>query len=360
MTAHYLTNQAALLSKFNLKLEDIRFVVGLDIAKNVFQVHSVNQETGEIESKSIKRDDLLKYFANKGPCFIGIEACGSSQYWARMLTGLGHAIKLMHPKSVKPYVIGSKSDANDAIGIFRATTDNLVREVAIKSIKIQSTDSVLTIRTGKVKEQTAAINRFRGIVSEFGITIPKSVKQFHNRAKDALCQLEGVIEETLYQSLQDELTEIRQREETIKIYDQRIAEINKENELARRLKEIPGVGELIACAMSVLLTDPSIFKNGRDFAALLGLVPGHTGSGGKTIMLGITKRGDKWRRALLVQGAMSLMRSAKRPDKVQRMKGKGKPTKVIAVALANKIARCMWAMATTGESYKAFATVEAK
>ena len=360
MTAHYLTNQAILLSKFNLKPEEIRFVVGLDIAKSVFQVYSVDQETGEIESKQIKRDDLLKFFTNKGACLIGIEACGSSQDWARKLTELSHAVKLMHPKSVKPYVIGSKSDANDAIGIFRATIDNLVREVPIKSVKIQSTDSILTIRTGKVKEQTAAINRFRGIVSEFGIIIPKSVKQFHKRANDALCQLEGIIEDPLYQSLQDELTEISQRDETIKLYDQRIAEINKENELAQRLKEIPGVGELIACAMSVFLTDPSVFRNGRDFAAFLGLVPGHTGSGGKTIMLGITKRGDKWRRALLVQGAMSMMRSAKRPDKVQRMKDKGKPTKVIAVALANKIVRCMWAMAATGESYKAFATIEAK
>ena len=360
MTAHYLTNQSALLSKSNLKPEEIRFVVGLDIAKNVFQIYSVDQQSGEIESMPIKRDELLEYFTNKDPCLIGIEACGSSQYWARKLTELGHAVKLMHPKSVKPYVIGSKSDTNDAIGIFRATIDNLVREVPIKSVKIQSTDSVLTIRTGKVKEQTAAINRFRGIVSEFGIIIPKSVKQFHKHAKDALCQLEAVIEEPLYQSLQDELTEIGQREETIKIYDKRIAEINEENELGRRLKEIPGIGEIIACAMSVLLTDPRVFRNGRDFAAFLGLVPGHTGSGGKTIMLGITKRGDKWRRSLLVQGAMSMMRSAKRPDKVQRMKDKGKPTKVIAVALANKIVRCMWAMAATGESYKALATIDAK
>lgn len=360
MTAHYLTNQAALLFQSNLKPEDIRYVVGLDIAKNVFQVYSVNQQTGEIESKPIKRDELLEYFTNKEPCLIGIEACSSSQHWARKLKELGHAVKLMHPKSVKPYVIGSKSDANDAIGIFRATIDNLVREVAVKSVKIQSTDSVLTIRAGKRKEQTAAINRFRGIIAEFGIIIPKNAKQFHKHAKEALSQLDGVIEQPLYQSLEEELTEISEREATIKNYDKRISEINKDNELAQRLKGIPGVGEVIACAMSVVLTDPRIFKNGRDFAAFLGLVPGHTGSGGKTIMLGITKRGDKQRRALLVQGAMTMMRTVSNPDKVQRMRDKGKPTKLIAVAIANKIARCMWAMAATGDSYKAFATIEAK
>lgn len=360
MTAHYLINQSALLAQSNLKPEDIRYVVGLDIAKNVFQVYSVNQETGEIESKSIKRDDLLKYFANKGACLIGIESCSTSQHWARQLKELGHAVKLMHPKSVKPYVIGSKSDANDAIGIFRATIDNLVREVAVKSVKIQSTDSVLTIRSGKKKEQTAAINRFRGIIAEFGIAIPKNANRFHKHAKDALVQLKDVIEAPLYQSLEDELVEITEREKTIQLYDKRVAEINKDNDLAQRLKVMPGVGEVIACAMSVILTDPRVFKNGRDFAAFLGLVPGHTGSGGKTIMLGITKRGDKQRRALLVQGALTIMRSADQPDKVQRMRDKGKPTKLIAVAIANKIARCMWAMAATGESYKAFATIEAK
>ena len=360
MTAHYLINQAALLAKSNLKPEDIRYVIGLDIAKNVFQVYSVDQETGEIESKQIKRDVLLKYFTNKGACLIGIEACGSSQHWARQLKELGHAVKLMHPKSVKPFVNGSKSDANDAIGIFRATTDNHVREVAVKSIKIQSTDSVLTIRAGKKKEQTAAINRFRGIIAEFGITIPRNIKKFHKHAKEALIQLKDVIEATLYQSLEDELVEISEREKTIQLYDKRIAEMNKNNELAQRLKAMPGVGEVIACAMSIVLADPRVFKNGRDLAAFLGLVPGHTGSGGKVIMLGITKRGDKLRRALLVQGAMTMMRCVNRPEMIQRMKNKGKPTKVIAVALANKMARCMWAMAATGESYKAFAAIDGK
>lgn len=156
------------------------------------------------------------------------------------------------------------------------------------------------------------------------------------------------------------MVEISEREKTIQLYDKRIAEMNKNNELAQRLKAMPGVGEVIACAMSIVLADPRVFKNGRDLAAFLGLVPGHTGSGGKVIMLGITKRGDKLRRALLVQGAMTMMRCVNRPEMIQRMKNKGKPTKVIAVALANKMARCMWAMAATGESYKAFAAIDGK
>lgn len=231
---------------------------------------------------------------------------------------------------------GSKSDANDAFAIYRAVQSPDIHEVSVKSIELQSLDSLRVLRAGTVKEQTAAINRFRMILNEYGQVIQKNKKSFLRNASAALAAIETSINGVTYQALELELQAIRDREEKIEEYNWRIHEVVENNQLAKLMKSMPGVGDLIACAMAVALADPSVFRSGRDFAAFLGLVPGHTGSGGKTIMLGITKRGDRSIRTLLANGAMSALRQKHKPDFVERLLKKGKPKKVIAVAVGRK------------------------
>lgn len=350
---NYVTNLDSIIALHGKNPDDIRIIVGLDIAKNVFQVHAVDLDTGELITKAIKRVQLKEFFANMSTALIGIEACGSSQYWARELTQLGHVVRLLHPKSVKAFLQGSKSDANDAFAIYRAVQSPDIREVSVKSIELQSLDSLRVLRAGAVKEQTAAINRFRMILNEYGQVIQKSKKSFLNNASESLAALETTINGVTYHALELELQAIRDRAEKIEDYNKRIHDVVENNRLAKLLKSMPGVGDLIACAMAVALADPSVFRSGRDFAAFLGLVPGHTGSGGKTIMLGITKRGDRSIRTLLVNGAMSALQQKHKPDFVERLLKKGKPKKVIAVALAARMARALWAMASRQETYKA-------
>lgn len=350
---NYVTNLNAVIARHGKNPADIRFIVGLDIAKNIFQVHAVDLDSGELINKAIKRDQVKEFFANRATALIGIEACGTSQYWARELTQLGHVVRLLHPKAVKAYLQGSKSDANDAFAIYCAVQSPDIREVSVKSIELQSLDSLRVLRAGIVKEQTAAINRFRMVLSEYGQVMPKSKKVFLRDAAKALATLEGVINGLTYHALEEELQSIRDREEKVQAHDRRIREAVENNRVTKLLKTMPGVGDLIACAMAVALSDPSVFKSGRDFAAFLGLIPGHTGSGGKTIMLGITKRGDRSIRALLVNGAMSWLRQKHQPDFVVRLVQKGKPKKVIAVAVAARMARALWAMASREETYKA-------
>lgn len=350
---NYVTNLDTIIIRHGKNPEEIHCRIGIDIAKNVFQVHGIDFKNGELITKTLKRDQVFEFFANMDTALIGIEACGTSQYWARELTKLGHVVRLLHPKAVKAFLQGSKSDANDAYAIFCAVQSPDIREVSVKDIELQSLDSLRVLRAGVVKEQTAAINRFRMMLAEYGQVMPKSVKAFFREASKTLVALEGVINGVTYHALVEELQCIRDREEKIKTYDRRIHEVVENNQLAKLLKTMPGVGDLIACAMAVALADPGVFKSGRDFAAFLGLVPGHTGSGGKIIMLGITKRGDRSLRSLLINGAMSVLRQKHKPDFVERLLKKAKPKKVIAVAVAARMARALWAMASRKEAYKA-------
>ena len=328
------------------------FKYGIDIAKDVFQLFRVDQESGEVQNFKLKRKDLIAEFINRGKCLIGMEACGSSQYWARELQKLGHTVRLMDPKAVKPFVTGYKSDRADAQGIYTALINN-VREVAVKNDTERDLQTLLTMRELLVKQHTAAINHVRGLLYEYGIAMPISVSKFQKQVGECINELEEDSSVSRYV-----ISELRFYVERILAESARIDRITDEavslakaTKNAGHLLSIPGVGVITMAYMSILLADPSLFKSGRQFAAFLGLVPMHTGSGGKTITTHIPSRCNKEMRALLVQCAHSVMRSKKKTPWIEKII-RTKPKQLAAVAVANRLARQCWAVASKSEDWK--------
>lgn len=330
-------------------------VVGLDIAKNVFHVFSVN-EAGEIVKQVLKRKQVLEYFANHSKVLIGIEACSGGHYWARELMKLGHRVKLIHPKYVKPFVKGNKTDFNDAEGIYDAVTRPTMRSVAVKTIEQQDLQMVHRVRQELVKRRTAQVNQIRGLLHEHGIAIAQGINQVRKRMPEILEDAENELTVLARELFAEQYEQVRALDEQIGVYDRRIGQLHRNDQMSRRFGEVPGVGPMIATSVRADLGDGGSYRSGRDYAASLGVVPKQHSSGGKPILLGISKRGNRYIRTLLIHGARSV---------VQRIEGKTDPlsrwlqgikarrgTNVAAVALANKNARILWALATRGEHYQ--------
>ena len=330
--------------------------IGLDIAKSVFQVHGVDAAGQVVVRRQLKRRQVLAFFAKLPPCLIGIEACASSHYWARELEALGHTVRLIPPAYVKPYVKRQKNDAADAEAICEAVTRPNMRFVPIKTIEQQGCLVLHRTRHLLVRQQTATINSIRAYLAEFGIVAPvgrRGVEQLLEGIADSndtrLAEMARVCVATLG-------VQLRQLKAQILELDRRITAWHRSSEASRRLNEIPGVGPLLATALVASITDPSAFQSGRDFSAWIGLVPKQNSSGGKDKLGSISKRGDRYLRSLFTAGALAVIRYAKihgtkhRPWLVALLARR--PTKVAAIALANKLARIAWALMTKGSCYK--------
>jgi transposase len=322
--------------------------VGIDLAKNVFQVHGVNEHGKTVLKKQLKRHQVLEFFANMPACLIGMEACGSAHHWARRLQALGHTVKLMAPQFVKPYVKTNKNDAADAEAISEAVARPNMRFVPIKNVEQQAVLALHRVRQGFVKARTAQANQIRGLLAEFGVVIPQGIGHIAKRVpeliEDASNELPGAFR-LLVQRLLEQLKEFDRQVHEI---ENQIVAWHRKTDDSRKLATMPGIGPITASAMVASIGDAKTFKNGRQVGAWLGLVPKQNSTGGKTVLLGMSKHGDSYLRTLLIQGARSMIYAA------QRKKGavdgwlggllKRRNANVAAVALANKNARIVWAL----------------
>ena len=330
--------------------------IGLDIAKSVFQVHGIDAEGNVIIRRQLKRRYVLAFFQKLPPCLVGIEACASSHHWSRELKALGHTVRLMPPAYVKPYVKRQKNDAADAEAICEAVMRPTMRFVATKTPEQQSGLMLHRTRHLFIRQQTAVINAIRAHLAEFGIVAPvgrNGVEELLDVVADSSDKRLPDIARTCLTALGAQLRLLKAQ---VLEFDRRIMAWHRSNETSKRLDEIPGVGPMLATALVASVADPRAFRSGRSFSAWVGLVPKQHSSGGKDRLGSISKQGDRYLRSLFTAGALAVIRYAKihgtkhRPWLTALLARR--PTKVAAIALANKIARMAWAMMAKGERYK--------
>jgi transposase len=329
--------------------------IGLDIAKSVFQVHGVDAAGQVVVRRQLRRSHVLKFFAGLAPCIVGIEACATSHYWSRELQALGHSVKLMPPSYVKPYVKRQKNDMADAEAICEAVTRPTMRFVETKTPEQQSVLMLHRIRLTLVSQRTMLSNTIRAHMAEFGIVAPIG----RNGLDQLLAVLSDLDDQRVPALARDCLVAVAEQLMLVKRkildMDRRIAACHRTSEISRRLAEIPGIGPLVATALVATVPDPRAFASARNFAAWIGLVPRQNSSGGKERLGGITKQGNRYLRSMLTVGALAVIRYAerhgtRRPWIIKLLARR--PTKVAAVALANKMARMAWAIMAKGERYR--------
>ncbi len=332
--------------------------IGLDLAKNVFQVHGIDGSGKVVVAKQLRRGRLRAFFEALAPCLVGMEACATAHYWARELAGLGHTVRLMPPSYVKAYVKRGKNDAADAAAICEAVTRPSMRFVPVKSAERQSALMVHRTRDLLIRQRTQLINAMRGHLAELGMVAPQG--------RQGVRTLIGIVTEDGEDHLpslarvacQSIVAQLMAVQDQINALERRIHAEHRANDVSRRLEAIPGIGVIGATAIAATVTDPGAFKSGREFAAWIGLVPRQNSTGGKARLGGISKQGDRYLRRLLVVGALAVLKQARaRPDKYPWLTQllARRPAKVVAVALANKMARTAWALLARGETYRAHA-----
>jgi transposase len=331
--------------------------VGIDLAKLLFQVHGTDARGKVTLRKQLKRSQVVTFFAQLAPCLIGMEACAGAHFWSRKLMEFGHTVKLIAPQFVKPYVKTNKNDAADAEAICEAVGRPNMRFVPIKNTEQQALLGLHRARQGFVAARTAQANQIRGLLAEFGLVIPAGIRCIERKLpeflEDAENELSGA-SRTLFTRL---LEHFRVLDRQVEELEREINAWHREDSASRRLQAIPGVGPITASALVASVGDAKVFRNGRQFAAWLGLVPRQSSSGGKTNLLGISKRGDTYLRTLLIHGARSVLFSLKRDPAradswLARVANRRNPN-VAAVALANKNARTVWALLAHGREYQA-------
>jgi transposase len=325
--------------------------VGIDIAKSVFQVHYVDEETGEIVNRPIKRAKFLEYFANRTPCLIGMEACGGSQHWARQLTKLGHEVKLMPAEFVKAFNIRNKSDAADARAIWLAVQQP-GKAVAVKTEAQQAVLALHRMRQQLVKFRTMQINSLRGLLTEYGEVMGRGRAALDKAIPAVLARVSDRLPAVLVDTLREQWNGLRKLDEQIAVIERRLRQWMLEDKAVKSITEIPGVGVLTATAAVATMGNAKAFRSGREFAAWIGLVPKQTGSGGKLTLLGISRRGDTYLRTLLIHGARSVLTRAREPGPWIEQISKRRPPNVVTVALANKMARTIWAILAHDRPYQ--------
>jgi transposase len=331
-------------------------LLAIDLAKNVFQLHGVDERGHPLLRKQVSRAKLLEVVQNLPPCRIVMEACGGSNYWARRFQALGHRVQLIAAQFVKPFVKSHKNDRHDAEAIAEAAARPTMRYVPVKTVEQQDIQTLHRIRSLLMKDRIAQINQIRGLLAEYGIVIPQSAARVRQQLpwilEDAANELTPLTR-PLMADLYERLVALDER---IARYDHYIQQVHRNCPLSRKLEQIRGVGPLIATAVLASVGDAKAFKNGRPFAAWLGVVPRQQSSGGKPRLLGITKRGDKYLRTLLVHGARAVVSQA--PRREDRLSGwitrlrERRGMNVAVVALANKTARVIWALLAKGEDYQ--------
>lgn len=324
--------------------------IGVDLAKQVFQVHGVDGQEKPVLRKQLRRTQMLVFFQKLPPCLIGMEACSSAHYWARELQKLGHTVKLMAPQFVKPYVKSNKNDANDAEAICEAVARPTMRFVAVKTVAQQDLQAVHRIRSELVQQRTAKVNQIRGLLAEYGIAVGRRVEVLRNALPPLLEDAENSLTadfRVLLDGLKQDLIMLDERVDDL---DKTIKALASSNTDAKRLQQIPGIGPITATALVCAIGDGKQFKRGRDMAAWLGLTPRQHSSGGKDRLLGISKRGDAYLRTLLIHGARAVLKVAGNKDDprsrwLQNLCSR-RNKNIAAVALANKNARIVWALLT--------------
>lgn len=329
--------------------------IGLDIAKSVFQVHGIDVVGEVVVRKRLSRARVIPFFAKLPRCLVGIEACSTSHHWARELIALGHDVRLMPAQYVKPYVKRGKNDASDAEAICEAVTRPTMRFVAVKTPEQQSVMMLHRVRLMLNRQRTQLSNATRAHMSEFGIVAPVGRIGLERLLAIVADKDDERIPPDARICLEMLGAQLKVVKEQILENDRRIRASARDTEVGRRLMEIPGVGPLLASAFVASVADPQLFKTGRDLAAWIGLVPRQNSSGGKERLGGISRAGNQYLRQMLVVGAMAVIRHAerhgtKRAWLIELMKRRAK--KVAAVALANKTARMVWALMTSGEHYR--------
>ena len=329
---------------------------GIDLAKNVFQVHGVDERGKAALKKQLKRSQVLPFFANFPPCVIGMEACGSAHHWARKLQALGHTVKLMAPQYVKPYVKTNKHDAADAEAICEAVGRPNMRFVAIKTVEQQAILAVHRARQGLVKARTAQANQIRGLLAEFGLVLSQGITHIAKRLPEILEDGENGLPGSFRELLLRLGEHLQQLDWQVVALEREIQRWHQDSEASRRVAAIPGIGPLGASALVATVGNGTSFSNGRQLAACLGMVPKQASSGGKTTLLGISKRGDSYLRTLFIHGARSVVaqvaRHPERADPWLKQLLARRPKNVVAVALANKNARRAWALLAHGCDYQ--------
>lgn len=330
--------------------------LGIDIAKSVFALHGVDDRGRTVLQKSVTRAKFLETVAKLSPCTIGMEACGGAHHWAREFEKMGHTVKLMHAKYVKPYVKTHKNDGRDAEAICEATGRPNMRFVPVKTVAQQELSALLSMRALLVKQRTALVNHIRGLLTELGLVFPRSPQKALSglaRLLDPENPMLSPFAKELFGTLKDQFQEIEGR---IALCDDRILRVHRAHPVCQRLSRIPGIGPVTAVALVATLPGITFFENSRHLSAWLGLVPRQASSGGKTRLGRISKRGDKMLRTLLIHGARSVVRLAdRRTDPlgcwIRRLKTERGANKA-AVALANKTARVVWALLARDQEYK--------
>ena len=332
--------------------------VGVDLAKNVFQVHGVDRHEKAVWRRRLTRENWLKALRETaGPgCAIGMESCGGAHHWARQLQGLGFRVKLIAPQFVKPYVKSNKNDANDAEAICEAMSRPGMRFVAVKTVEQQDIQAVHRIRAELVKQRTAKANQIRGLLAEYGLVAPKEIGHLRRALPIWLEDAENGLSDRFRRLLAGLWGDLRSLDDRMAELDCEIALIAQSDPVAKRLQQLRGVGPVIATALVAAVGNGEQFANGRQMSAAFGLTPRQHSSGGKERLLGISKRGDAYLRTLLIHGARSVIRTAKgKDDRLSRwvtsLAARSHPN-VAAAALANKTTRMAWAMLRNGTDYQ--------
>jgi transposase len=336
-------------------------VIGLDLAKQVFQIHAVDERGEVVVRKQLSRGQMASYFAKLPPCLVGMEACGGAHFWFRKLSEHGHTVKLMAPAFVKPYLKSNKNDRNDAEAICEAVQRPSMRFVTPKSPAQQAVLHLHHARQQLVRQRVAVSNHIRGVLAEYGICLPQGVKVISQRLPALLEDVDNglpMLTRQLLAELRDEHTALIARAQRL---DAQLQAWHATSEASQRLAGIPGIGALTATALTATVSDGQGFSNGRQLAAYLGLVPRQASSGGKDRLLGISKRGDVYLRSLLIHGARAVIHHIRRRLRAGQPGGNAWVEGLlqrchvneVAVALANKIARVAWVILTRNEHYRA-------
>lgn len=329
--------------------------LGIDLAKDIFHAHGVDAHGRTVMQERVSRRKLSEFVANMPKCLIGIESCGGSQYWARVFESHGHKVRLMNPKFVTPYVKSNKNDRNDAEAICEAVSRPNMRFVARKTIEQQDLQMVHRVRQRLIQERTGLLNQIRGLLHEYGVVIRRGIGQVRRGVpeilEDATNEL-TIYGRAIFAELYDELCALDRR---VDDYDRRIKLWCRDSEVCQRLIQIEGIGPITATAIVATVGDAHNFNNGRDFSAWLGLVPRQYSTGGHPRLLGISKRGDRYLRTLLVQGGHTVVQhlGKKQDNRSQWLRAllarRGKH--IAVVAMANKNARIIWSLLTQTDNY---------
>jgi transposase len=330
--------------------------VSLDLAKNVIQIHAVDRTGRKVLGKALKRREVLPFFRNLPPCEVGMEACSSAHHWGRQLQAMGHQVRLLPPQYVKPFVVGQKNDANDAAAICAAMAQPGITAVPVKSVEQQDVQAQHRVRSARVAERTAQVNQIRGLLAEYGLVAPTGRLKLQGMIPKLLEDAENGLSFDFRQLLADLYADLVALNERIEQLTRSIEAHVRGHEAAQRLLKIPGIGPLSASALVTAVGDGRQFRNGRQMAAFLGLVPRQHSSGGKARLLGIHKRGDSYLRGLLVHGARSVFRAAEnKPDARSRWLmslSVRRHCNIATVAQANKNVRIAWALLARSEHYR--------